>query len=121
MIVKLFLAPFCGGGGNATVVSVSVYQAGDPGSCPPRSTCHRKVEFYLLLTRSHQCRRLVKKRPSMCYHVCIIMHVKDPWLSVVRVGHCVPLAGFCLSLYDLHALNRDANMIQSINQSINNL
>ena len=27
--------------------------------------------------------------------------------------HCVPLAGFCLSLYDLHALNRDVNMIQT--------
>ena len=32
----------------------------------------------VLLTRSHQCRRLVKKRPSMCYYVCVIMHVKDP-------------------------------------------
>ena len=32
----------------------------------------------VLLTRSHQCRRLVKKRPSMCYYVCITMHVKDP-------------------------------------------
>ena len=35
-----------GGRGNSTVVSVSVYQAGDPGSRPPRSACHRKVEFY---------------------------------------------------------------------------
>ena len=32
----------------------------------------------VLLTHSHQCRRLVKKRPSMCYYVCVIMHVKDP-------------------------------------------
>ena len=32
----------------------------------------------VLLTRSHQCRRLVKKRQSMCYYVCVIMHVKDP-------------------------------------------
>ena len=31
----------------------------------------------VLLTRSHQCRQLVKKRPSKCYYVCIIMHVKD--------------------------------------------
>ena len=60
----------------------------------------------VLLTRSHQCRRLVQKRPSMCYYVCVIMHVKDPQLSVVRVGHCVPLAGFCLSLCDLHALKQ---------------
>ena len=32
----------------------------------------------VLLTRSHQCQRLVQKRPSMCYYVCVIMHVKDP-------------------------------------------
>ena len=32
----------------------------------------------VLLTRPHQCRRLVQKRPSMCYYVCVIMHVKDP-------------------------------------------
>ena len=32
----------------------------------------------VLLTCSHQCRRLVKKRQSMCYYVCVIMHVKDP-------------------------------------------
>ena len=52
----------------------------------------------------------------MCHYVCVMMHVKDLQLSVVRVGHRVPLAGFCLSLYDLHALNGDVNMIQSINQ-----
>ena len=50
--------------------------------------------------------------------VYVIMHVKDLSLSVVRVGHRVPLAGICLSLYDLHALNRDVNMIQ-INKQTN--
>ena len=70
-----------------------------------------------LLTCSHQCRRLVQQRPSMCYYACVIMHVKDPQLSVIRVGHCGPLAGFCLSLYDLHALNRDVNMIQTNKQT----
>ena len=32
----------------------------------------------VLLTRSHQCRRLVQKSRSMCYYVCVMMHVKDP-------------------------------------------
>ena len=73
--------------------------------------------YKCVINSSSQCRRLVQKRPSICYYVYVIMHVKDPQLSVVRVGHCVPLAGFCLCLYDLHALNRDVNMIQSI-QSI---
>ena len=50
----------------------------------------------------------------MCCYVCVIMHVKDPQLSVVSVGHGVPLAGFCLSLYGLHVLNRDVNMIKKI-------
>ena len=69
---------------------------------------------------------------AMCYHVCVIMHVKVPQLSVVKACHRVPLAGFCLSLYSLHVLNRDVNIIYffvrssfvclfvcSINQSIN--
>ena len=30
----------------------------------------------------------------------------------MRVVHCVPLAGFCLSLYSLHVLNWDVNIIQ---------
>ena len=54
----------------------------------------------------------------MCFHVYVIMHVKDPLLSVVRVGHHVPLAGFYLSLYSLHMLNRSINMIQ-INLPVN--
>ena len=45
------------------------------------------------------------------------MHVKDPWLSDVRLGHCVPLAGFCLSLYGLYVLNMDVNMIQTNKQT----
>ena len=50
----------------------------------------------------------------MCYHVPVIMHVKDLKLSVVRVGHHVQLAGFCLSLYSLHVLNTNVDIIQSI-------
>ena len=34
------------GRGNSTVDSVSVYEAGGPGSLPAQSACHRKVEFY---------------------------------------------------------------------------
>ena len=37
-----------GGWGNSTVVSVSVYQAGGPGSLPARSACHRKGEILSL-------------------------------------------------------------------------
>ena len=50
--VFTYLSYLSKGRGNSTVVSVSVYQAGDPGSRPPRSTCHRKVEFYHCVTDS---------------------------------------------------------------------
>ena len=53
---------------------------------------------------------LVSERWNSIY---VIMHVKDPQLSVIRVGHHVPLAGFCLSLYGLHVLNRDVYMIRN--------
>ena len=49
----------------------------------------------------------------MYYHVYVIMHVKDLQLSVVRVGHRVPLPGLCLSLYGLNVMNRDVNAIQT--------
>ena len=54
-----------------------------------------------------------KKGRAMCNHVCVILHVKDPQLPVKRVGHCASLAGFCLSLYGLHVLNRDVISIQT--------
>ena len=40
------------------------------------------------------------------------MHAKDPQLSVVRVGHRVPLMDFCLSLDGMHVLDRDVKPAQ---------
>ena len=51
------------------------------------------------------------KNYAVCYDIYLIMHVKDPKLSAIRVGNQVPLTAFCLSLYSLHILNRDVNMI----------
>ena len=53
------------------------------------------------------------KSRAMSCHVIVIMHVKGPYLSVARVEHCVLLAGFCLSPYNLHVPNRDVYMIQT--------
>ena len=77
------------------------------------------VLFTLTIHPLSDCRQLVPasaidwliKGHAMCYHVYVIIHVKDPRPSVLRVGHFVPLAGFCLSLYSLHVLNRGVNMI----------
>ena len=56
---------------------------------------------------------------AICYHHDhnhVIMRVKDLQLSAVRVGHCDPLGGFSLPLYSLHALNKNVNVVHSINQ-----
>ena len=51
----------------------------------------------------------------MFSYVYVIMPVKEPKLFVVRVGHHVPFARFCLSLYGMNVLNRDVNMIYTNN------
>ena len=61
------------------------------------------------------------KGRSMSYHVCVIIYVKDPQLSAIRVGHRIPLAGFCLSLYGLHVLQTDVNMIQTNKKQLTSL
>ena len=94
------------------MVSVYVCQAGHPHSSPVRSFCFKKVEFY---QHDHDW---FTKGSAMYYHVYVIMHVKEPQLPVVRVGHHFPLACFCLSLYSLHVLYRDVNMIQTKNNNI---
>ena len=54
---------------------------------------------------------------AMHYIVYLIMHVKDPILSVVGAGHHVPVVVFCLSLYSLYVLNRDVDMIKTNKQT----
>ena len=63
---------------------------------------------------------------SVCHWPCWLAQECSQWHQLVqchvlsclcnnackRVGHCVPLAGICLSLYSLHVLNRDINMIK---------
>ena len=51
----------------------------------------------ILLTCPTSAANWFNKGRAMSYHVYVIIHVKDPDLSVVRVGHCAPLAGLCLS------------------------
>ena len=79
------------GRGNSIMVNICVCQAGRPGLSQVRSACFRKVVCYqnVMNYSLHKCRRLFHQRPSMCYYVYVIMHVKDPQLSVVRVRHCV--------------------------------
>ena len=71
----------------------------------------------MLLTCHTSAADWFDKGRAMCNHVYVIMHVIDPSLPIVRVGHRVPLVGFCLSLYGLHVLNRDVNMIQTNKQT----
>ena len=92
---------------NSKMVSVSVCQAGHPGSSLARSICFRKVEFYqhvidlsppVLTTGSTKAVHLLS---CLCNNAC-----KRSLAICRKIGHRVPLAGFCLSLYCLHVLNR---------------
>ena len=66
------------GWGNSTVVSVSVKLVVQVRALHDPLVSERWNSIRVLLTCSHQCCRLVQQRQSMCYHVCVIMHVKDP-------------------------------------------
>ena len=69
----------CGGGEIAqSLASLSTKRANRVHARLDPLVSERWNSITVLLTCSHQCRRLVKKRPSMCYYVCVIMHVKDP-------------------------------------------
>ena len=112
------LLKICDGGqGNGTVVSGSVCEAGRPGSCPARSTCFRKLEFYqnaidlfppVLTTGSTKAVHVLS---CLCDNAC------KRFLAICRKSSCVLLAGYCLSRYGLHVLNRDVNMIQTNKQT----
>ena len=68
-----------GGGGIAqSLASLSTRRAVRDRSPLNPLVSERWNSISVLLIRSHQCWRLVQKRPSMCYYVCVIMHVKDP-------------------------------------------
>ena len=64
---------------NSIMVSVSICQASSPGSSPTWPFCFRKVELcqnICTIGLSHLCRWLVEGH-TMCYHVYLIMHIKD--------------------------------------------
>ena len=100
------------------MVSVSVCQAGCPGSSPARSVCFRKIKFcqkvinLSLPVPTTGSPKAAHVSSCLCDNAC-----KRCLLSVTRVGHRVPLAAFCLSLYGLHVLHWDVNKIQSNKQN----
>ena len=73
------------------------YSTNVVATCPASTTCNWFI-----------------KVSAMLFHVLVIMHVKDPQLSIVRIGHCVKVAVLCLSPYSLHVLNRDVDIINRI-------
>ena len=106
--IILFLSYlYLAGRGNSTVVSVSVYQAGDPGSHPPRSACHRKVEFYhraidlLPPVPTTGSKKAVHELLYLCNNAC------KRSLAICRKSRAL-----CPVSRLLSALNREVNMIQ---------
>ena len=103
---------------NSTVISISVYQAGDPGLHPPRSACHRNVEFYHCGIDSLQPVPMTGSKKVVHVLVCLCNNACKRSLAICCKSRALCPVSRLLSLYDLHALNRDVNMIQSINQCI---
>ena len=99
------------GRGNSIMVSISVCQVGRPGSSRyDLFVSERWTAAKMLSTCPHQCRRLVHQRPSMYYHVYVIMHVikSCPISRLLSVPYMV-----CI-----HKLNTIFNMIQTNKYSI---
>ena len=67
----------------------------------------RKDALSLMRHSLDQCRHL------MFYHARVTMHVRDPQLFIIKIGHRVMLAGLCLSLYTLEAVINVVDMIFS--------
>ena len=86
------------GQGNNTVVSVSVCQAGRPGSSPAWSTCFRKVEFHqgaidlfpLVLTTG--ATETIHVFLCLCDNACKRSLAIKLYLCVVSVGHSCPVS-----------------------------
>ena len=93
------------------MVSVSVYQVGHPGANPKRSIFFERWNstgmISALVASAADC---FTKGCTMCYLVYMAV---DSLLSVVRVGNGVPVSRLWLSLFSLHVLNRDVNMISA--------
>ena len=86
-----------GGRGNSTVVSVSVYQAGGPGSLPAQSACFRKVEFYHCAVNTFPPVPTTGSKKAVHVLLCLCNNAckRSLAISAIRVGHRVPLAAFC--------------------------
>ena len=66
-----------------------------------------------------ECYQLAPTSPADWFNKCLCDNACKRSLAICRKSmHCVPLAGLCLSLYNLHVLKRDVNMIQQTNKSI---
>ena len=77
-IVELICHLWRGGEIAQSLESLSIKRAARVRSRLDLLVIERWNSVTVLLTWPHQCRRLVQKRPSMCYYVCVVMHVKDP-------------------------------------------
>ena len=91
--------------GKCIMVGVSICQVGRPDSSPVQSACFRKVVCY------QNVKNLSPPVPTTgspkAIHVVLCLCKRS--LVICHKSR----AGFCLSLYGLHVLNRDLNIIQT--------
>ena len=66
----------------------------------------------LLYTCPDSAANWYNKGCALCYHVYVILHVKDPHLFVIKIEHCILVTGFYLSAH-----TELGNEYESINQN----
>ena len=99
------------GQSNGIIVSISVCQAGRPGSSLVRSVCFRNVEFYK--NASNLFPPVPKTGSPKALHVllCLYNNACKRSLAICRNSRALyPISRY---LYSLHVLNRGVNMIQT--------
>ena len=100
------------GRGNSTVVRVSVYQAGDLGSRPPRTACYRKVELYHCVIDSLPPVLTTGSKKAVHVLLCLCNNACKRSLAICRKSRALCPIIILLFLYCLYVLNRDVNIIQ---------
>ena len=86
------------GRGNSIVVSISVCQAGHPGSSPARSVCFRKVGFYHCVINLFPPVPMTGSKKAI-HVLCLCNNACKRSLAICRKSRALcPIAGFCLPL-----------------------
>ena len=104
---------------HCPVISVSVYQAGDPGSRPARSACISRVEFYHCVIHSFPPVPATGSKKAVHVLLCLCNSACKRSLAICRKSRALCPVSRLLSvpIWPACVKNRDVNMIQTNKQT----